>query len=186
MENFSNYITELYKPDKLDRIINKIEKTPNLIKMSGSGAQDYMPREMIRRYVAKFGIQHLGDGIYGNVFSIPGYPWVIKIWSVEDHGYPRWLDFIKKYKGNPYVPVVKGAPVKIGSRLLAVRLETLMPMTFEEWRVFNKHMISVERGTAQNPELLKLMKGFNMYDLHSENIMLRPSTMHPVITDPAS
>ena len=82
----------------------------------------------LRVFIEDRGLKKIGSGVYGYVFEIPNDPkHVLKIFS--DRAYLRWVQLCQtKLKGNPYVPVFKGKPVKLykNQDLWAIRLEKLV------------------------------------------------------------
>ena len=146
----------------------------------------------------------LGSGLYGSVYARPEDDFVVKIFT-PDMGYKRYLDYMQNNKMNPYVPKLRGKPVKLPNNFTMVRIEKLEPITPDLFREI-RHLMNPHSGdpTYGSPEYRAARKKFeNRYpqflnlldeltrtaenaglalDLHSGNIMMRNNL--PVITDP--
>jgi hypothetical protein len=143
---------------------------------------------------------HLGNGIFGTVYSRPEDNYVVKIFQ-PDRGYDRYLQYMQSNLQNPYVPKLRGKPVKLPNGFTMVRIEKLKEIDSKLYQE-----ISYLRGGPKNdPYFAGLRKSFEerypqflnfldelkamgsrgsglALDLHSGNIMQRDNL--PVVTDP--
>lgn len=141
----------------------------------------------------------LGAGIFGTVYARPEDDYVIKIFQ-PDKGYKRYLDYMQTNRMNPYVPKLRGKPIKLPNGLTMVRIEKLKeidPKLYNEisyLKAGKDDVMSqaVRRSFEQRyPQFLNLLDDLKMMsnrgtglalDLHGGNIMMRDNL--PVITDP--
>lgn len=145
---------------------------------------------------------NLGSGLYASVYARPEDNFVVKIFS-PDMGYKRYLDYMQKNVQNPYVPKLRGKPVKLPNNFTLVRLEKLTPITGDLFREI-RFLTHPDKGDRSSPEYKAARKEFEdkypqflnlldeitqlagnaglSLDLHPGNIMMRGNL--PVITDP--
>ena len=142
---------------------------------------------------------HLGSGIFGSVYARPEDNFVVKIFQ-PDRGYKRYLDYMQSNTMNPYVPKLRGKPIKLPNNFTLVRLEKLTPI---DSALHNEIMYllkpkddamykSIRKSfEGKYPQFLNFLhdiqniaqrgSGFAL-DIHHGNIMMRNNL--PVITDP--
>lgn len=143
----------------------------------------------------------LGSGLYASVYARPEDNFVLKIFT-PDMGYKKYLDYMQNNRMNPYVPKLRGKPVKLPNNFTMVRLEKLTPISQDLFSEIG-YLASNPDNTSppfrrdrkkfedKYPQFLnfidelKLMSkrgsGISL-DLHPGNIMMRNNL--PVITDP--
>lgn len=143
---------------------------------------------------------HIGSGVFGTVYSRPEDNYVVKIFQ-PDKGYKKYLDFMQTNWQNPYVPKLRGKPVKLPNGFTLVRIEKLKEIDMNLFTEINylqypkegDHVyIAIRKKFEEKyPQLLnflaelKLMssRGSGIHlDLHPGNIMMRDNL--PVVTDP--
>ena len=71
------------------------------------------------------GFRMIGEGFFGMVFSNPSLPYVLKIFTAQDHAYVTWLKYCLANQNNPHVPKFRGKLVRLGGKVMAVRMEKL-------------------------------------------------------------
>ena len=140
-------------------------------------------------------LEHIGWGVYSNVFKRSGDPYVIKIFT-DDHAYLKYVAYCLQHQDNPHVPKFRGKLIKITPNTYAVRLEQLR--NFRKTQSLTDviyHDITEKPKTWGNlskdphiksysPQLSQLFTdlsgifGDNYYpDMHSGNIMMRGLTL---------
>ena len=166
----------------------------------------YSPSEYnnLSKQLKKLGWNPVGQGTYAAVYENPKFNYVLKIFTHEDDGYKKYLNYIMANQSNPFVPKLRGKLVKLSATAYAVRMEQLQPI--EDDSIFNKYIdpklthnrewspIEQVFNESNHPFLKKKFpqlydmitnKSFNLNDLENEdNIMRRGKTI--VITDPAA
>lgn len=71
-------------------------------------------------------LEHIGSGLFANVFVRPNDPYVIKIF-VRDPSYLKYVKYCLKNQDNPHVPRLRGGLIPLGNGTYAVRIERLEP-----------------------------------------------------------
>jgi len=132
----------------------------------------------------KYKFTKIGEGFYAVVYKHENYPFVVKVWR-QDEGFDMWLNFVLNNQNNPYVPKVKGKPVRItGTEYKAIRLEYLIHPKMREKHI---HDVIEILWKSEDPNMKKIVRYLKSTgrddDMHSENIMQRPNGQW-VITDP--
>lgn len=79
----------------------------------------------------KYGFTRYGKGEFAGVYGKPGYNFIIKLFAIEDHGFQEYLGFVRTHQSNPYVPKLKGKPVKVTPTVAAVQMEKLTPVRIQ-------------------------------------------------------
>jgi hypothetical protein len=113
-------------------------------------------------------------------------------------GYKKYLDYMQNNKMNPYVPKLRGKPVKLPNNFTMVRLEKLTPISqdlFSEigYLASNPDNTSLpfrrdrKKFEDKYPQFLNFIDELRAtpnvkLDLHPGNIMMRNNL--PVVTDP--
>ena len=141
----------------------------------------------------------MGSGLYGLVYARPEDDYVVKIFA-PDQGYRRYLDYMQSNLQNPYVPKLRGRPVKLPRGFTLVRIEKLREI---DAKLYNEiRYLETPRGDVmyraarkqfedRYPQFLNLLDELKdisgrdsriAFDIHSGNIMQRGSL--PVVTDP--
>jgi hypothetical protein len=152
--------------------------------------------------LAALGWNSLGSGHYAKVFSNPTKSYVLKIFQ-QDYGYEKYLDIIRKNKGNPHVPILygRGVPVQLTPKVSAIRMEKLQSVTEDiidlyvdpeyEFEPTVEDIFSEENEMylkKRFPDLYKLVKQISGadtdWDMHENNVMARGNVL--VIIDPLS
>lgn len=142
----------------------------------------------------------LGSGLYGTVWARPEDNFVIKIF-VPDEGYSNYLQYMQSNTQNPYVPKMRGKPVKLPNGFTLVRLEKLKRIDkdlYIQIRYFMKSNVDYDADMRKQrkefedkyPQFLNFMDELRVFaknrglstDLHGGNIMMRGNL--PVVTDP--
>lgn len=128
------------------------------------------------------GFRPIGRGFGGQVYENPKIPYVLKIFTAEDPGYPQWVNICKtQLKGNPYVPQYRGGIVRVSSGVLAVRMEKLQPATADQ-KVLVKHiqqaLLTSLRTKADWQPLLE------KFDLDSDLIAVIEQIYHAASSPP--
>jgi hypothetical protein len=153
----------------------------------------------------------IGYGTYGVVFSHHSDPNnVIKLFSSDDTGYKKYLNFVLSNQDNPHVPKVRGRPVSVmQKRMQILRLERLREYNennptdedfYDDMFYFLKFIKdynadkttpipdSVEDLFSKYPKIypvaMLMAENINSNDFHEYNFMFRENV--PVITDPFS
>lgn len=143
---------------------------------------------------------NLGSGVFGTVYARPEDDYVVKIFQ-PDKGYKRYLDYMQTNRMNPYVPKIRGKPIKLPNDLTMVRIEKLKEIDmnlFTEIKYLQNpkegdHVYRAVRKSFEEryPQFLNLLdelksmsnRGSGLaLDIHPGNIMMRDNL--PVITDP--
>lgn len=142
---------------------------------------------------------YLGSGIFGSVYARPEDNFVVKVFQ-PDKGYQRYLNYMQSNKMNPYVPKLRGKPIKLPNNFTLVRLEKLTPITTalhdeimyllkpKEDAMYKAIRKSFEEKYPQFLNFLHEIQDISKrgsglaLDIHSGNIMMRNNL--PVITDP--
>jgi hypothetical protein len=86
----------------------------------------------------KFGIKYIGGGKYGQVFTHPGWDYVVKIMEREDPNYLEFVDFALKHPDKHYPKIIK-KPFMMHAfhkrersqkyqRLTVLKIEKLLPI----------------------------------------------------------
>jgi hypothetical protein len=88
------------------------------------------PRDFWMHRLADAGFKHLGAGMYGDVWEKPGLPYVLKVFSSQDHSYQVWVNLCVTHRGNPHLPRFVGGKktIRLTPDILAVRMEKLEPL----------------------------------------------------------
>jgi hypothetical protein len=142
---------------------------------------------------------NLGAGLFGTVYARPEDDFVVKIFQ-PDRGYQRYLNYMQSNKMNPYVPKLRGKPIKLPNNFTLVRIEKLKPIDMDLYKeiyylIYKKNDIGypvIRKNFEQRyPQFINLLDeikqmsdndGALSIDLHPGNIMMRDNL--PVITDP--
>lgn len=142
---------------------------------------------------------HLGNGIFGSVYARPEDDFVVKIFQ-PDRGYKRYLNYMQANRTNPYVPKLRGKPIKLPNGFTLVRIEKLdridSQLYNEIWFLLYKkkdiaYPVVRKKFEEKYPQFINLLDelqqmsdndGNMAVDLHAGNIMMRGNL--PVITDP--
>jgi hypothetical protein len=145
---------------------------------------------------------YLGSGIFGSVYARPEDDFVVKVFQ-PDRGYSKYLNYMQTNKMNPYVPKLRGKPIKLPNNFTLVRLEKLTPISsdlFAELGYISGTLDSTSAPVVRHrkefeekyPQFLNFVEELKAMarragvglDLHSGNVMMRNNL--PVITDPFS
>jgi hypothetical protein len=180
MLSFKAHLQELSKPKEIGDFKKAVSKF-NTVDVRDQSWSMTLPAAM-----KKYGFSLLGSGKYASVYGNPKYDYVLKVF-MKDSAYLKWIEFVQKNKGNPYVPKVKGKVVKITPTFYAIRLEKLSKFTsggqfmkdFSAWQKDNSF-----KSSDQNiQDILDYFgKHKKLLDLHGENMMMRGNQL--VIIDP--
>lgn len=180
MLSFKAHLQELSKPKEIGDFKKAVSKF-NTVDVRDQSWSMTLPAAM-----KKYGFSLLGSGKYASVYGNPKYDYVLKVF-MKDSAYLKWIEFVQKNKGNPYVPKVKGKVVKITPTFYAIRLEKLSKYTsggqfmkdFSAWQKDNSF-----KSSDQNiQDILDYFgKHKKLLDLHGENMMMRGNQL--VIVDP--
>jgi hypothetical protein len=143
----------------------------------------------------------VGFGLYASVYGNDKSPYVYKIMTdnEEAESYRAFIVSAMKRQNNPWLPKIYSAIVYHPERsdpYLVVKMERLKSMAehpianmAHNLHYFKRHKLLVPyRGAHLNDLLGLLTYLFGKFgnDLHNDNIMMRESTGHPVITDPVN
>lgn len=74
-------------------------------------------------------------GAYSSILVHPKLPYIIKLFDSTDTGYLEFLKIAVAHPDNPHFPKLRGRPMKLGEKFVAVRMEKLLPFgiaAFEE------------------------------------------------------
>lgn len=161
-------------------------------------------RRRLERYLRDRGFEHLGDGEYSMVFTQPGTPYALKIYS--DACYDGFIKYCKANSSNAFLPRFKGQSLRLLGDYRMVRMELLAPMGNphteggrwteyrERFRLMTLVSIASNPGdyeidlTPEQQQLLTTLEdivrgqGACSIDLHAGNWMLRGDQL--VISDP--
>lgn len=145
--------------------------------------------------MAKYGFELIGAGINGAVFANPRYPYVLKLYR-EDHGFDEWLYFVRTNADNPYVPKIKGSPIRLNNVFKAIRIEPLIPAPTDRANSFIDLIQDIadspwntrkERNGGDDPHLVKIADFLRDWspvnDLSAHNVMMRQNG-ELVVIDP--
>lgn len=156
----------------------------------------------------------MGEGFFAIVFERPGGRDVYKLFTAKDHGYLKYLQYVKANQHNPHVPKIYGGLMKLnmpmnsssfqGREWYIVRMEklknyagqhpslNLMKRYIDDYPPdFNSDQELIE-FRDEYPELTEVLdwiarnrhKDGVNLDLHGQNVMMRGRDV--VITDPFS
>ena len=149
-------------------------------------------------------LEHIGSGLFANVFVRPNDPYVIKIF-VKDPGYLKYVQYCLKHQDNPHVPRFRGGLISLDNNSYAVRIERLESFQGNKdqdlarigneitkgYQVFSQ-LVSNATIQEYSPQLHQLFRdlaslfgGSRYTDLTANNIMVRGGKTL-VITDPVS
>lgn len=153
----------------------------------------------LRSVIDRYNLTRLGAGAYGAVYSLPGKDYVLKIFTTDDVGYMKWVEYCLAHPSK-WVPKLS-RPVTLSAHLSAVRVEPLTPITDSSMGVSLHELINalnqpdvsgrefynrIFPGILDDPDFFDIAAFLNandtQKDIHSENIMLRGHQV--VITDP--
>lgn len=154
--------------------------------------------------LAQHGFRPIGQGYHAQVYDNPKLDYVVKIFTRIDTGYLYWTRVcLGPLKGNPYVPVFRGKPVKLNDEASAARLEKLSAPTLNQQKLAYKIQLLLttarreKRNWLDDPvvetmddDLIRAIKYIQygvekyrfMLDVRPANIMDRNGQL--VITDP--
>jgi hypothetical protein len=153
----------------------------------------------------------LGEGSYGKVYFHPKWNYVLKTFT-NDTCYLRFARYSFRNK-SPNLPVFYGPPRRIVpnfsrawsiDKVYVVKMEKLTPLAMDhnakaKYNEFMQLRSSNDVGYDNSPDTdpkaqaiyntyMKMREEINLdkccFDLHGENVMVRPSTGDLVITDP--
>lgn len=74
------------------------------------------------------GYEKIGKGSWGDVYSKPNDPYVLKLFHPGDRAYGRFLQMAMQHQDNPHFPKFKGTLIKVTDEYSAIRMEKLEPM----------------------------------------------------------
>lgn len=145
------------------------------------------------RVLANHGFNHVGEGAFAQVFIKDDYPWAIKIFTSGDRAYMNWLKFCQRHQDNPYIPKIKGAPIKITNFVSGIRIEKLIECSMFETKEFRNDIFKACDNRFDDPKygehlnhIIEFLKwSEHLIDLHVGNVMKRADGQF-VITDPLS
>lgn len=141
------------------------------------------------------GFTKMGSGMHASVFVRDDYPWILKVFSLEDKAYQAWIEFSKARPNNPFVPRFKGNIKKFNDSVAVIRVEKLQPITYrtknyrhleavmwsfpttEDWAVFKDHRDDLK-------EIIQFMKSYSN-DVDTPNVMQRDNGQL-VLIDPVA
>ena len=180
MQSFKDHIQELRKPTEIDAFKKSVKKFDKV------DVRDQSWSSTLPQAMKKFGFSLLGSGKYASVFGHPKYDYVLKVF-MKDSAYLKWIEFVQKNKGNPYVPKVRGKVIKITPLFYAIRLEKLeryktggqFMKDFSAWQA-NPSFKSDDKNIQDILDYFATHK--KLLDLHGENMMMRGNQL--VIIDP--
>lgn len=159
----------------------------------------------INRKLKKLGYvqdeQVLGQGVSGIVYKRAGDPYVIKVFQ-EDPAYKNYLEYVMQNQDNPHVPRIRGKLIKPyrDVELYLIRMEPLNPLDVysQQYKLFNDFRDYAFHPTEEfknnYPDLARILDDIKtlgknwgkkiIFDLHDENVMVRPTDNTLVVTDP--
>ena len=206
-------ITELYKPQEITDFKQKFKQTyvpqwddEDRERWVQSAAFDSLRSpyydgpfaKFLNELMAKHGFEFVGAGGFGSVYSNDKYPYVLKVYldasiAAEGGGYQQWIAACLQHQHNPYLPKIKGRPMRIIERVHAVRLEKLVELEdhtfsndlrydYESW-VKGYSVPDVNEHIFEIFELIHGITNSSHVDLYANNVMQRPDG-HPVVIDP--
>lgn len=184
---------------KLIEIIGREDLRKYLSKLDREGAADEL--------ISFHGFERMkgARGAYSSVLTSPRAPYIIKLFDANDVGYMRFLDVALANQSNPHFPRIRGRPMRIGPRIMGIRLERLEPMSRGEYEEIEYMLHSMSTNPAwerslrpgdSHHEFLVRWPEFSSaiallrraisndvgFDWHGGNMMKRGET--PVIIDP--
>jgi hypothetical protein len=74
------------------------------------------------------GYEKIGKGTWGEVYSKPDDPYVLKLFHPGDKAYRAFMNLAMQHQDNPHFPKFKGKMVRVTDDYSAVRMERLEPM----------------------------------------------------------
>ncbi len=83
----------------------------------------------LARVMKSHGFKRLGNGNFAYVFGRDDYPWILKVFALQDKAYQAWIKFSKANPDNPFVPQFKGNMVRFNNAVAVIRVEKLKPVT---------------------------------------------------------
>ncbi len=125
-------LNELKNPPEIKQFKDKYKNVSNA--MANSPLKSAKWSVEVKKIMEKYGLKRLGQGISGTVFSNDKLPYVVKLFR-NDMGYESYLDIIESlrnmdyddYSGNPFVPRLRGKPMRLNPSFNIVRMEKLKP-----------------------------------------------------------
>lgn len=177
MITFKTFLAELYKPN-----MNEVLKAIN--SMRSEFDKNQRGKSELTGLAKQYKFSKIGEGFYAIVYKHEQYPFVVKVWR-PDEGFDTWLKFVIANQNNPYVPKVKGKPVRIsGTNFKAIRLEYLHKSKMKDRDVEDVIVKLWQSNDKNMKNIVNYIKSTGRDDdLHSENIMQRANGEW-VITDP--
>jgi len=85
------------------------------------------PKEAEQKLFAA-GYEKIGKGTWGEVYSKPNDPYVLKLFHPGDKAYTAFMRLAMQHQDNPHFPKFKGKMIKVTDDYSAVRIEKLEPM----------------------------------------------------------
>ena len=146
------------------------------------------------------GVRELGNGYFSRVFQHPKLKDVAVKVVAGDEMYMKFLRFVMKNQGNPYLPRIYHITrhVSKGSTYFIVMMEKLSKLPFQKYRVWRKRLgtgnsmcqfeaklqhLSVNCEDSHLRKIFKFIyKNHYYFDLHGNNVMRRGDQI--VIVDP--
>lgn len=176
---FSQYLKEIHMPRGRQKF-----------KRQSQGLVDEVPSGRLDRLnltdlMADYGWEPVGRGFHAHVYDHHNKNYVIKVFA-NDPLTKRWLKFVAANQKNPYLPKLRGRPVKVGDKINAVRMERLKPLTLTQWHEFYDMMFEDDEIDDHLRRIMVELMAYGEPDIHEENCMLRLSTKDFVIVDPVA
>jgi hypothetical protein len=102
--------------------------------------------------LSNLGWRQIGAGSFARVLKHPNYPYVLKLFDAKDTCYLKFLNWVSQNQNSPYLPEVRGKPLKITKDVYAIRLERLSPI----------------RGNNPQFSLMNTWHNYKLYDVRDE------------------
>jgi hypothetical protein len=146
------------------------------------------------------GYERIGSGTWGEVFSKPGDPLVLKLFHPGDTAYTDFVKLAMQHQNNPHFPKFHGKMMRVTDDYNAIRMEKLTPNNSSELAELLEDYLNGMQYKSRldlwpllwkNPKLKEACKliarnllNTHYLDLQIQNIMMRGNTV--VFTDPVT
>lgn len=85
-------------------------------------------RHRVEDVLMSRGFRKMGSGGFGSVWEVPGKPYVLKLFDVDDTAYQEFVTMAQRSNFNPHFPMFRGSPIPLTPQVRAIRMERLKPL----------------------------------------------------------